>query len=566
MKIVASLAVGLALVSPVSCLRGTKIREENEQRQRRDQDAGEGLDRAKYTGVAELEPMDTYEAKEEAVTEDYAMLDEYRHKSSSKDSVDADFEGADELCQGFCDDYIEACVGANAFFDPDDANRGAPARRRLLPNDNLEVLKVDGTTVFQSLPDCLEACMQYPRPINPANYIEPRTLGVNSIGDTFWCRRTHLDLAMSSKTFAAQTHCPFAAPDGGGLCLNAPIMTTVPFGSSDDSGGDHYNYYPTAAPTPQPFVNGTVWDFIRAGAETARHLGYCTMYFNDLVADCTSAGIDDRTLPLALALIPMDTEIIILNNNVGKPDPVSKNKIGEGITEIPSQLFRGLVFPEGIRAVYIDDGNIRTIAADGFTALRNMQALSLNMQQLTSIPQGMLDNALQLRDFSIYNTKEKPGMLMSIPADLFISADGTRQTILNRVVISGHRGLTTLPSRLFLGQDRTLAVLILSNNGFVNPGITNTMFRNLNSLCIFDMSNNQFRTAEKAWFDGGWAQSLRAFYLQENPITVIEDNMFDFDACRLQTVLFHDTDAISIPVGLFNFCPELITYTISPRV
>merc|ERR1712238_467334 len=115
----------------------------------------------------------------------------------------------------------------------------------------------------------------------------------------------------------------------------------------------------------------------------------------------------------------------ILNNNIGKADPITGNVIGRGITEIPSQLFRGLVCPECILGLYMDDGNIHTIASDGLTALNNIQALSLNMQEIAAIPSGMLGNALKLRDFSLYNTRSKPGLITSIPADLFITADGT---------------------------------------------------------------------------------------------------------------------------------------------
>lgn len=447
----------------------------------------------------------------------------------------------DPLCNDFCQRYMATCEGANVFFDPDEP-RGSPARR-LIAGQQMETSRLGGS-VFKSLDDCLDACVDYPRPTNPADYLDPEVLGVNSIGDTFWCRDTHLRIAERTLTthFGAQTHCPFAAPSGGGLCTNVPIDSQIQSG-----------------------YNASAYEFVRAGAETSRHLGYCQMYFNDLVADCTSAGLDDRTLPLALALLPLDTEIIILNNNVGKRDPVTGNTIGDGITTLPSQVFRGLMCPSCILGLIVDDGNVASLASDSFTALRNIQSLSLNMQLIDTIPVGMLDNAPALREFSMYNTGDKPGRLMdgSVPATLFQN----RATEIRRIVISGHRGLTTVPAALFANLF-DLAVLILSNNGFTNNGINPLMFQSLISLQIFDMSNNQFTMFPKEWFNTGWGWSLTTVYLQSNPSIEIEEGIFDEFAfgCMLEVVLLHDTDLISIPVGLFDFCEStLISYTISPR-
>jgi len=446
---------------------------------------------------------------------------------------------SDGVCSTFCHQYLSTCDSANAFFNPS-TPRGAPARRRLIAGFEIDPpTRLDGG-VYSQLSACTAACAGFPRPYNPANYLTPRAHGVNSIGDTFWCRNTHLQLAMDTTTpFAKQVHCPAASPSGGGVCTNVEI--TNRFASNKTA---------------------TAWEWIRAGADTGRNLGYCQMYYNDFVADCTNAGIDDRTLPLALALIPFETEIIILNNNVGKRDSQGRI-VGTGITSLPDQIFRNLLCPECIEAVIIDDGAIATLGSSAFAALRNVQQISLNMQVITTLPQTLLNNNVLLREFTMYNTRDRLGQLTAIPNNFF-----RQNPMLQRIVISGHRGLASIPSCMFCNSnanDRSiLAVLIMSNNGLTTNGVQAGMFNNLGNLVIWDFSGNQFTTAPGGWFSAGWGFSLTNIYLYNNPITFMDRDIFD-KVPLLQTVLLHDTDLISVPVGAFANNPKLITYTVSAK-
>lgn len=587
MKIAPSLCLFLAFFSPAVALRGSRRLQDEEEVEEpveepvEEEDAEESL-----TYVAGLPELSKYvpptpaptpastgnspggagggggggggghgnkpaaEVKETFEVSEYAMYSQEARKgksgSYSKDSKDSyDPPAPDSLCQDFCQRYMSTCEGANAFFNPDMPRGTTAGRRRLIEGTALAQPRLGGS-VFDSLDDCHYACMGYPRPTDPADYLDPTFLGVNSIGDTFWCRNTHLRLAESkTEHFSAQVHCPFASPSGGGLCTNVIIDSAQ-----------------------QPGNNATAYEFIRAGSDTSRHLGFCQMYFNDMVADCTSAGVNDVNFPLVLALIPTETEIIILNNNVGKRDPLTGNTIGDGITMIKDFQFRDLLCTSCIKALIIDDGDITTLGSSAFTALPNLEMLSLNMQLISTLPSGLLRNNGNLRDFSIYNTQSKPGLLSdgSLPGDLFDNSRG-----IQRIVISGHRRLSELPPLIF-NRLFSLTVLILSNNGFTNRGIIQPlMFQSLSSLQIWDMSNNHFTIAPKEWVNTGWARNLTNFYLHDNSqLEKLEDGIFDYfdnGVCQIEVVTAHNTNMKTINPGLFDFCQEsLISFTLSNGV
>lgn len=500
--------------------------------------AAEAVDESEEA-VAEPEQQKWTGDTSEAIENDDAAKnkDNTYYDSSRSDSGGSAVAGS--ACSAFCNLYLSTCDSANAFFNPSEP-RGTEARRRLIAGFEINPPTRLNAGVFSRQSACVSACAGFPRPYDPARYLNPRALGVNSIGDTFWCRQTHLELARDTSTpFAKQVHCPAASPSGGGVCTNVEI--TNRFASNKTA---------------------TAWEWIRSGAETGRNLGYCQMYYDDFVADCTNAGIDDRTLPLALALLPLETEIIILNNNVGKQD-ASGRITGNGLTKIPSGTFRNLLCPECIEAIIIDDGMITTLESGSFTALRNVQHISLNMQLIATLPSDLLNNAPLLREFTMYNTRDRPGQLTALPNNFF-----RQNPLLQRIVISGHRNLASLPSCTHCNSRANdvsiLAVLIMSNNGLTTNGVASGMFNNLGNLVIWDFSGNQFTTVPNGWFSAGWAHSLTNVHLHSNPIALIDGNTFD-RVSLLQTVLLHDTDLISIPVGLFANNPHLITYTISPK-
>jgi hypothetical protein len=428
----------------------------------------------------------------------------------------------DSLCTEYCEDYLLYCKGANQFFDNKDA-RGVPSRR-LIEATYPKIPRRKGG-VGDSQDDCEKACALYPRPFNPDDYVVPYPLGVNSIGDTFWCRRTHLNVVIRGQSpFAAQVHCPAASPTGGGVCANALVSNN------------------TATP----------WEFQRSGASTGRQLGYCTLYLEDTLADCTKAGINDRTLPLALAQIPDTVVDLILNSN--------RQLDGTGITELPAGIFDNLVDPTMIESVFIDGGVLATIDQTAFAPLVNLEILSLNMNNIGALPSGMLSANTNLKEFSIYNTPFKGGLLTSVPSNLFSNTPR-----LERIIISGQKDLTELPSGLFAGLF-DLNTLLLGDNGLTNIGMPAGIFNDLLVLENLDLSRNQFTAAPSSWFSSGWGVlTFKHISLYSNPIEQIDQDIFaTLDA--LETAWLHDTFLISITPGLFSESKHLISYTLMERI
>ena len=419
-----------------------------------------------------------------------------------------------------------------------------------------------GESTFEAVDDCLKACAGYPRPYNPDTYQdvfdpddpdrEPNEGGIhtNSIGDTFWCRNTHLQLAKNKgDPFAAQVHCPSASPSGGGVCVNQGI-------------GWDYSYEDltvTLQDSPLNNLNATVWELIRAGADTGRHLGYCQLYYNDIVADCTNAGIDNDSLKQALGLIPLTVEVLIFSNNVGKPINDVLPAVTEGITTISDNVFFNIINNDGIRALIIDHGNLQTLSALSFAGLPSLELLSLNMQPIATIPDNMLDGLPKLREFTVYNTRAVPGKLTSLPDALIF-----KNPLLERFVVSGHPSLTGIVSTFFGNENFDLSIMKsidMSNNGITSSGFLPGTLNNMGQLEYLDLSRNNFGTAEADTITRSMSK-LRRFSFYDNPITVFDDTFFEH-AKSLEVALLHDTKQTTPAVGLFSNSPNLISYTIS---
>jgi hypothetical protein len=516
----------------------------------------------------------------------------------------------DDLCSDFCQRYLSTCQSANEFVNPDLPRGSTRARRRRLDSlpdidagvkqrilEHLETRDdADSNTlrrrliagssiatademfldnprlegnVFDDVETCQQTCMTWPRPISPRKYVDPPPGGITQQpADTFWCREEQLKLAEQATSapnpnYAAQVYCPRAGPDGDGFCFNVFVNASQP-----------YVFARVEFPFPGVGV-ASPYEFLRAGADTGRHLGYCRIYYNDEVADCTNAGIDDRTLDLALALLPGTIRILILSNNVGKWEGTPPVLVGSGITVLSNRTFANLLFPSMIQAVFIDDGNIDTIEPLAFGPLANVEVISLNNQNFmsSSLSSSTFRSNQILRDVSIANYVHKIGKLgPSIDAQLF-----RRNPFLQRVVISGHPNLISLPERFFeftfegqFTHYSEMGVLILSNNGFVDSGISPLMFEAMDDLRILDLSGNEFQTVKKAWFSIvhptkglPWSSfGLYKVFFHDNPINIIEDNAFD-DIFFLEQATFHNTNVITVPVNFFKQAFGLISYTLS---
>ena len=454
-------------------------------------------------------------------------------------------------CESFCQDYVDTCESANAFID-DGPRGGDPGSRRLINGLEPDLVRL-GESAFGTVDDCLDACAGYPRPYDPSTFVNAgfNDINSNSIGDTYWCRETHLKLAKNKgDAFAAQVHCSAASPSGGGICVNQGL-------GWDWSGlvGNDLEYSPLNG------LGATAWELIRAGADTGRHLGYCQLYYNDLVADCTNAGIDNDSLSVALGLIPVTVEVIILSNNVGKPLMGSTTTTPDkGITTIADNIFQNLFCPGCIRSLIIDQGHVATLSTNSFAGLTNLEQLSLNLQPITALPTGLLDGLLYLREFTVYNTAAQPGLLTSLPSNLIFN-----NLFLQRLVISGHPSLKGVATNFFSNSDPLdLSILIsldFSNNGFVNSQFVPGTLANLGNLEYLDLSRNDFTAAESGTIANTW--SLRRFSMYGNTqLTTFADDFFA-GKYYLEVALLHDTKEIVVPLSLFTDAPNLISYTIS---
>lgn len=412
----------------------------------------------------------------------------------------------------------------------------------------------------------MDACAKYPRPLDPAEYENAPNEGVNVLTDTFWCREKHLQLAEGNRRgqtpdpVLAALHCPAASPDGGYVCVNYQLRFDTGKTEEDEDGNE-----------VRVLERATVWERQRTGFKSARRLGYCDMYEDDTIADCTKSGLDDVSLPQALSILPLSTRMIILNNNLG-------------ITTLGFRVFAdNLIRPTVIEALIIDDGNIVSVDGAAFQGMPKLQIVSLNMQRIAAIPANLFAGVFELKEFSMKNTRDKPGLLTSIPASLFGSV-----IALQRLVISGHRALTGIPPT-FLNGLPNVRSLDLSNNGFINSQLPNDEFDQLCLLESLDMSGNDITHVKIEWFGaqilgnlicefdplfaccllellgiGEWEQfTLRDIKFHDNPISRIDAGSFFF-LLALNYVYLHDTNLINFPQGLFAFNYLLLTYTLRP--
>jgi hypothetical protein len=292
------------------------------------------------------------------------------------------------------------------------------------------------------------------------------------------------------------------------------------------------------------------------------------MFNDDTTADCTRAGLTDANLEIALAMLPATTKDIILNDNVGKKNPLIAGVVdGPGITMLKDSTFQALLCPDCVEALIFDYGELATVEAGAFSPLINLEVLSLNHQKLTSLDGTQFSTNTKLKELSIVNSDPAGGFATFQTAWFSDTLD------IERIVLSGHLNLVptrqTIPPQLLLGLTK-LKTLILSGNMLVDPGVDVNEFKDLESLEILDLSNNQLTTAEDAWFKGDGTQmycpNLRQLFLHNNrQMFVVDAGIFD-NLPLLETVTLHDTLIRSIRPGEFGSNPNMISYTVSPLV
>jgi len=307
-------------------------------------------------------------------------------------------------------------------------------------------------------------------------------------------------------------HCPHAGPSGGGICTEALVDGATPH--------EHW----------------------RVGATTARRLGYCDISADDKVAECTKSFITDANFHVALSLIPSSVEYIFMNDN-------------RGITHLPSGIFESLECPECVRSLFIEDCNITTLAPDAFSPLVNLEVISLTQNLISELPEGIFYNNPRLREFNMFQAGPRPGLLTSLPADLF-----RYNRDMERFVCYGHPQLTAFPPGIFDGLT-SLEIISFVVCGFTNEGFPPGVFSDLHSLRYFDFFGNGLTSIDAAWFEGGWGSSILRLALDNNPITHIDAGAYD-TLDSLEVAYMHGCPIDTIPDGLFANNHNLISYTL----
>jgi Leucine-rich repeat (LRR) protein len=359
--------------------------------------------------------------------------------------------------------------------------------------------------------------MLYPRPISPDEYIAPLAFGSNLGSDTLWCRKRHLSLVARVEGNSyndAAFHCAHAGPTGGSICRDVEIDGATPY------------------------------EHLRDGEDTRHHFAYCDLAGEDTIADCTQMYITDATLPYALQLIPDTVKILFLNGNTA-------------ITSLPGNVFAdNLKNPSSLQSLIMDECNISSIDADAFVGLSGLEVLNLNMNAITSLPEGMLRSNVKLTQFSAFTSGAKYFSLTALPEDLFANTPNMK-----RILIYGHGGLTEIPPNFFKGLYECEIVSFVYC-AFTNVGFPDGVFSDLFSLQYFDWFGNQLTKVEKRWFEGGWGKNILRVALEQNQIEEIEAGSFDTLASLELLFLNRNPSLLTIDTSLLVNNKKLVHFTL----
>ncbi len=224
-----------------------------------------------------------------------------------------------------------------------------------------------------SMQDCQEECMKWPRPLDPMmfwnsptydDYYDSFDSFVSNIGgDTYWCRHRHMTMATVFAEFgdfqggfqsASAFHCSFSGIHGAGICRNTFI-------------GDS---------------NQTAYELLRDSQESRVHMGYCDIADDGKIADCSGLNTIYHNeyatnFRLVLESMPDNLEILILNGI-------------EGITMLDDNIFGYLPNPDRLLALHLDQcdltGTLNNPGESPFRSLVNLQSLNINEnRKLTEI-------------------------------------------------------------------------------------------------------------------------------------------------------------------------------------
>jgi hypothetical protein len=346
----------------------------------------------------------------------------------------------------------------------------------------------------------------------------------NLSGDTFACRSRHLSLADNPDS--AAFHCPHATNPSSEICADSLVNEHTPY------------------------------ELLRMGKSTRHRVGYCDVAGGETIADCTDVGLNDGNFIQALSYLPATVEVIFMSGNTG-------------ITKLTSAAFSG---NENLQAIYLNDCGITSIHPYALQGLTDLKIFNVNMNPIASLPEALFQDAVGLLQFEYFTTGQGANtVLTSLPATLF-----SNTKLIERIVLYGHKRLTSLPANLLDGLAELRAALFV-DNGLTSDGIPADLFKDCSSLEYFDFFGNSMNVFDDRWFkDTLWYTNIKRVAmwgqcLTAGPMTINVEAFAGMSS--LETAYFHnngvtidpqDLNAASFPnfnqltftgSSISNFCP-----------
>jgi len=361
----------------------------------------------------------------------------------------------DDLCTNFCDDFFHKCRDANLF---------------------------DG-----GYDGCIDACARFPRTNSRIDYR-------NTHGDTYECRRLHVNLALP-KVWGSDVafHCLHATEDGGGVCSDVKL-------------------------------NGeTTYRTLHKNLCDIKYIGYCSLFAEDTIANCTNARITDGTISGMLQMLPSSVEILFMTDNTH-------------ISALPDGVFENLKSPSTLKALYLDSCNIDTVSEDSFRSLSSLEILSLNGNKLSAFPSDLLDNTPELRQFSYYAAYTTT-KLTALPATLF-----RKTPKMESFLVSDHQ-IPSIPVGFFQGLSK-LEIIGFVGNLLTTSGIPDDLFKDTKSLKQIHIFNNKITEVRSEWFS--FENEINRIFLFLNNIETLSANTFS-NLKKLKYLYLHEN-----PIDFFS--------------
>jgi hypothetical protein len=295
----------------------------------------------------------------------------------------------------------------------------------------------------------------------------------------------------------------------------------------------------------------TPYEWLKQGADTLRRHAYCDVgggiNGKDEVADCTMGGITDANFHDVLASLPGTMKILFLNGNK--------------ITKIDGPLSNHLENPANLKAIYMNDNGLKTVSADAFKGLSNLEVWNADVNQVATLDKDFLQYTPKLKHFSMHDNPKL--FTPSFPAGFWqhtpkLEVMFTYGTGVSTFLPGTFDGLTSLVIMSFVGNNK------ITEKSFPNPP---ELFKDLTSLRFFDFFGNPIKSIPANFF-GPWASKIIRLAYWNCPITSIHENAGLQHLKGIEQVYFHTS---SPPAGLtggsFDFGPVLQELTkINPDV